>query len=110
MNHKQIKSTRFCDLPDEALEHIFSFLPFKDFARVSCISKSYSKLHPSSLTLSLDESFDASIFTCDQRKQLLGSLERFLIRQGVISCNALDFLGAIMITINSNQKAAVPRT
>ncbi|XP_024163835.1 F-box/LRR-repeat protein At3g59190-like [Rosa chinensis] len=87
MNCKRIESTRFCDLPDEVLEHILSFLTIEDLARVGCVSKRYSKLHPSTQSLSLDESTDASIFTCDQRKRLLGSWERVLIRRG---CNKLQ--------------------
>ncbi|KAL6209912.1 hypothetical protein ACLB2K_020851 [Fragaria x ananassa] len=51
--------SRFSDLPDGVPEHILSFLTIKDIARVCCVSKKYSKLHPSSLALSSDESLSS---------------------------------------------------
>lgn len=74
--------SRFSDLPDGVPEHILSFLTIKDIARVCFVSKKYSKLHPSSLALSSDESLssDASTSTCDQRKKLLGTWDKFMFQ------------------------------
>lgn len=87
VNRKRIKSTRFRDLPDEIVQHILSFLTIEDLARVGCVSNRCSKLHLSTPSLNFDESSDGSVSTCVQRKELLGSLERFLVRRG---CNKLQ--------------------
>ena len=60
------------------IERIKASYPFKtSLDRVRRVSTRFSKLHPSSLSLSLDESSNAAKnFTCEQRKLLLGYLER----------------------------------